>query len=56
MSWEKVGVVIVSAPVARGSGIYIRVRKQICDAYELYTAKAIEVEIRKVKREKSESV
>lgn len=56
MSWEKVGVTIISAPVARGSGIYIRVRKQVCDAYELYSAEAIEVEIRKVKRPEKEAL
>jgi hypothetical protein len=50
VSWEKIGVTIVTEPKAHGSGIYLRVPKNVVDAYELVTAEKIEVTIDRAKR------
>jgi len=50
MSWEKVGVTVVGSPVLHGSGIYVRIPKKTAEAYDLFTAEAIEVTVDRVKR------
>lgn len=50
MSWEKVGVTVVSRPVAHGAGIYLRIPKKVAEAYELYTAEDVEITIDRAKR------
>lgn len=50
MSWEKVGVTVVGKPASHGSGLYLRVKKDVADAYDLYTAEKVEFEIKRVKR------
>lgn len=50
MSWEKIGVTIVSEPKAHGSGLYLRVEKRVVDAYDLRTAEQVEFEIKRAKR------
>ena len=50
MIWEKIGVTVVSGPKAYGSGVYLRIPKNVAQAYELYSAEKIEFEIRRVKR------
>jgi len=50
VSWEKIGVTIVTEPKAHGSGIYLRVPKKVVQAYDLVVAEAIEVTIDRVKR------
>jgi len=50
VSWEKVGVTIVTEPKAHGSGIYLRVPKKVVEAYDLIAAEAIEVTIDRAKR------
>jgi len=50
VSWEKIGVTIVTEPKAHGSGIYLRVPKKVVEAYELISAEAIEVTIDRAKR------
>lgn len=49
MSWKKVGVTVISKPVAHGSGLYFRIPKQVCEAYDLFTAEAIEVKIERAR-------
>jgi len=50
MSWEKIGVTVVTEPKAHGSGIYLRVPKKVVQAYDLINTEAIEVTIDRVKR------
>jgi len=50
LSWEKVGVSVVSKPVAHGSGLYLRVLKNLVEAYDLWTAEMVEFTIERVKR------
>lgn len=50
MSWEKIGITVVSEPKKHGSGVYLRVGKKVVDAYDLLGAAKIEFEIRRVKR------
>jgi len=50
MSWEKIGVTVVSKPVAHGAGIYLRVPKRVVQAYDLYTALDVEVTIDRARR------
>lgn len=54
MSWEKIGVTVISKPVAHGSGIYIRIPKNVATAYELYTAEKIEVRLERARRVKED--
>jgi len=42
VSWEKIGVSIVSKPAAHGSGLYLRIPKKMCEAYDLWKAKMVE--------------
>jgi len=50
MAWQRVGVTIVVKPAAYGGGLYLRVPKRIAEAYELYTAEAVEFEVKRVRR------
>jgi len=50
VSWEKIGVTVVSKPVAHGAGIYLRIPKRVVEAYDLITAEEIEVELARAKR------
>ena len=50
MSWQKIGVTLVSSPKAYGSGIYLRIPKETAEAYDLFNAEKIEFEIRRVRR------
>lgn len=50
MSWEKIGVTLVAGPVAHGSGVYLRIPKKVCQAYDLFTAKEIEFKLERAKR------
>jgi len=50
VTWEKVGVRVVSKPVAHGSGCYLRVPKAVREAYDLFNAEAVEIEIVRVQR------
>jgi len=50
MSFEKIGVTLVMKPAAHGSGLYLRVPKRICEAYDLFAADVVEFTIDRVKR------
>jgi len=50
MSWEKVGVTVASKPAAMGSGLYLRVPKNLVEAYDLWTVKMVEFTIERAKR------
>ena len=50
MGWKKIGVTTVVAPAAHGSGLYLRVKKDLVDAYDLWNAKKVEFTIERVKR------
>ena len=50
MSWEKIGITVVSEPKKHGSGVYLRVGKKVVDAYDLLGADKIEFQIRRVRR------
>ena len=50
MSWEKIGITVVTEPKKHGSGVYLRVSKKVVDAYDLLGADKIEFVIRRVRR------
>jgi len=50
MSWERIGVTVVTKPVAHGSGIYVRIPKDVVEAYGLYEAEKIEITVDRVQR------
>lgn len=52
MSWEKIGVTVVSKPVSHGAGIYLRIPKKVVEAYELLTALDVEITIDRARRNK----
>jgi len=55
MSWEKIGVTIVSKPAAHGSGLYVRIPKKTVGAYDLWNAEMVEFTVDRVKRPESGS-
>jgi len=50
VSWEKIGVSVVSKPAAHGSGLYLRILKNLVEAYDLWNAEMVEFTIDRVKR------
>jgi len=50
VSWEKVGITFVAKPSSTGGGLKVRIPKKTVDAYDLWTAEAIEVTIDRAKR------
>jgi len=50
VSWEKIGVTVVSKPASHGSGLYLRVLKNLVEAYDLWTAEMVEFTIDRVRR------
>jgi len=55
LSWEKIGVTVVSKPVAHGSGLYVRIAKGIAEAYDLFTAEKVEMTIDRALRHVEEA-
>ena len=50
MKWEKIGITILGKPSSHGGGLVVRIPKKVCDAYGLYTADVVEVEIRRARQ------
>jgi len=43
MSWEKIGVTFVAKPASTGGGLKVTIPKKTVEAYDLWTADAVEV-------------
>jgi len=50
VSWEKIGVTVVSKPAAHSSGLYLRIPKKMCEAYDLSYAEMVEFTIERMLR------
>jgi len=50
MSWEKVRVTVLVKPAAHGSGLYLRVPKNLVEAYSLWAAETVEYTLERVKK------
>jgi len=55
MSWEKIGVTQIVKPAGHSGGLYLRILKETVDAYDLWTAEAVEYTIERVKRPAQEN-
>jgi len=50
VSWEKIGVTVVGKPAAHSSGLYLRIPKKMCEAYDLFYAEVVEFTIERMLR------
>jgi len=48
VSWEKIGVTVVGKPAAHSSGLYLRIPKKVCEAYDLFRAQMVVFTIERV--------
>jgi len=48
VSWEKIGVTVVGKPAAHSSGLYLRIPKKVCEAYDLFKAQMVVFTIERV--------
>jgi len=48
VSWEKVGITVVGKPAAHSSGLYLRIPKKVCEAYDLFRAQMVVFTIERV--------
>jgi len=48
VSWEKIGVTVVGKPAAHSSGLYLRIPKKVCEAYDLFGAQMVVFTIERV--------
>jgi len=48
VSWEKIGVTVVGKPAAHSSGLYLRIPKKVCEAYDLFRAQVVVFTIERV--------
>jgi len=48
LSWQKIGVTVVGKPAAHSSGLYLRIPKKVCEAYDLFKAQMVEFTIERV--------
>jgi len=48
VSWEKVGITVVGKPAAHSSGLYLRIPKKVCEAYDLFRAQMVVFTIERI--------
>ena len=50
MSWQKIGITIAAKPSFTGGGLKVRIPKKIVEAYDLWKADMIEVEVKRARK------
>jgi len=48
VSWEKLGVTVASKPASHGSGLYLRIPKKVCEAYDLWKVQMVVFTIERI--------